>query len=263
LLDEVRQSVLDAFEHQDYPFSTLVERLQAARDPSRSPIFQVMFSMHKALLPGDEGLALFALGEADARMNLGGLELTSVPLKRRVAQFDLTLMMAEAGEELYASFEYNTALFEAATIKQMAQSFRTLLDAVVANPAERISRLPLLPREDLSLNAQRRKARNIFFRNKPFISCLSDRLRRRRRPSPSCLANSTFLIENLTNGQTSWRDILDGSELDRRRLSRSTWNAVPKCSSDCWQFSKPAVRMFRWTLPIRRSEQSFSLTTRE
>ncbi|HJP95206.1 MAG TPA: amino acid adenylation domain-containing protein [Pyrinomonadaceae bacterium] len=144
LLAQVRQTVLDAFEHQDYPFSTLVERLQVARDPSRSPLFQVMFSMHKTHLPGDEGLSLFALGEAGARMNLGGLELISVPLKRRVAQFDLTLMMAEAGEELYASFEYNTDLFDAATIEQMAQSFRTLLEAVVANPAEKISRLPLL-----------------------------------------------------------------------------------------------------------------------
>ena len=144
LLAQVRRSVLDAFEHQDYPFSILVERLQATRDPSRSPLFQVMFSMHKARLLGDEGLSLFALGEAGARMNLGGLELESLPLKRRVAQFDLTLMVAEAGEELYATFEYNTDLFDAATIEQMAQSFQTLLEAVVANPAEKISRLPLL-----------------------------------------------------------------------------------------------------------------------
>ena len=142
LLADVRRSVLDAFEHQDYPFSILVERLQAARDPSRSPFFQVMFSMHKAHL-GDEGLSLFALGEAGARINLGVLELTSVPLKQRMAQFDLTLMMAEAGEELYATIEYNTDLFDAATIEQMAQNFRTLLDAIVANPAETISRLPV------------------------------------------------------------------------------------------------------------------------
>jgi len=150
LVAQVRRRVLDAFAHQDFPFSTLVERLQAARDPSRSPLFQVMFSMHKALLPGDEALSLFALGEAGARMNLGGLELISVSLKRRVAQFDLTLMMAEVGEDLYATFEYNTDLFDAATIRQMAQSFETLLDAVVANPAERISRLPLRSGEDLS-----------------------------------------------------------------------------------------------------------------
>ncbi|HSE19187.1 MAG TPA: amino acid adenylation domain-containing protein, partial [Pyrinomonadaceae bacterium] len=143
LLAHVRRSVLDAFEHQDYPFSILVERLQAARDPSRSPLFEVMFSMHKAHVAGEEGLSLFALGEAGARLNLGGLELESVALKQRVAQFDLTLMMAEAGEELYATFEYNTDLFDAATIRQLAQNFRTLLDAIVANPAERISHLPV------------------------------------------------------------------------------------------------------------------------
>ncbi|HKN82957.1 MAG TPA: amino acid adenylation domain-containing protein, partial [Pyrinomonadaceae bacterium] len=142
LLAQVRATVLDAFEHQDYPFSILVDRLQAARDPSRSPLFQVMFSMHKA--HATEGLSLFALGEAGARMSLGGLELESLPLKRRVAQFDLTLMMAEAGEELYASFEYNTDLFDAVIIEQMAQSFQILLEAVVANPSERISRLPLV-----------------------------------------------------------------------------------------------------------------------
>ena len=162
LLSQVRQSVLDAFAHQDYPFSMLVERLQAARDPSRSPLFQVMFSMHKAHLPGDEALSLFALGEAGARMNLGGLELESWPLKRRVAQFDLTLMMAEAGEELYATFEYNTDLFAAATIEQMAQSFQALLDAVVANPTERVCRLPLLNEKDFlgkGANAQNATAK--------------------------------------------------------------------------------------------------------
>src|SRR5947209_7511933 len=113
-LAQVRRSVLDAFEHQDYPFPLLVERIETARDPSRSPLFQVMFSMQKAQLPGDEDLSLFALGEAGARMNLGGLELESLPLKRRVAQFDLTLMMAEAGEGLAATFEYNTDLYDAA-----------------------------------------------------------------------------------------------------------------------------------------------------
>src|SRR5205085_10095957 len=52
--------------------------------------------------------------------------------------------MAEAGEELYASFEYNADLFDAVIIEQMAQSFGILLEAVVANPSERIFRLPLL-----------------------------------------------------------------------------------------------------------------------
>ena len=168
-LAQVHRSVLDAFEHQDYPFSLLVERLEAARDPSRSPLFQVMFSMQKAQLPGDENLSLFALGETGARMNLGGLKLESLPLKRRVAQFDLTLMMAEAGEELVATFEYNTDLFDAATIRRLARSFQTLLEAVVANPAERISRLPLLMPAEANLLLESWRAAPTFYREEQTI----------------------------------------------------------------------------------------------
>ena len=276
LLAQVRRSVLDAFEHQDYPFSMLVERLQAARDPSRSPLFQVMFSMHKAHLPGDEGLSLFALGEAGARMNLGGLELESLPLKRRVAQFDLTLMMAEAGEELYATFEYNTDLFDVATIEQMAQSFQTLLEAVVANPAEKISRLPLLRNyfSRKGAKAQRKSLGNTAalcafapLREKifppPFISCSSSRLRRGRRPPPLCLVSSISLIENSTNVQTSWRDIFDDSALDQSRSSESAWNAARRCSWACLAILKAGGAYVPLDPPILKSDWRFCSTTRE
>ena len=47
-LERTRRSVLGAFEHQDYPFPTLVEHLQPRRDPSRSPVFQAMFALQSA-----------------------------------------------------------------------------------------------------------------------------------------------------------------------------------------------------------------------
>jgi len=207
LLAQVRRNVLDAFEHQDYPFSILVERLQGARDPSRSPLFQVMFSMHNTHLPGAEELSLFALGEAGARMNLGGLELTSVPLKRRVAQFDLTLMMAEAGEELCATFEYNTDLFDAVTIEQMAQSFETLLDAVSSNPSETISRLPLL-REDLSRKGAQSQRKS--FRNAAAL-CAFAPLREKNRDEES--------IHQLFEGQAAARPETTAVVFGEQRLS--------------------------------------------
>jgi amino acid adenylation domain-containing protein/non-ribosomal peptide synthase protein (TIGR01720 family) len=151
-LAQVRQIALDAFEHQDYPFPLLVERLDPARDPSRSPLFQVMFTWQKAQLLNTDGLSLFALGEAGARMNLGGLELESISLEQRVAQFDLTLMMAEADDDhVVGTFEYNTDLFDEGCISRMTQSFQSLLQGIVANPAERISRLPLLTAAEVNL----------------------------------------------------------------------------------------------------------------
>lgn len=143
-LNQVRSSVLDAFKHSCYPFARLVEQLQPVRDPSRSPLFQVMFVLQKTHLLNEEGLAAFALGETGARIKLGDLELESLHLPQRIAQFDLTLMMAEVNGALSASWQYNTDLFDAATIARMAKHFQTLLEGIIANPQQHVCTLPLL-----------------------------------------------------------------------------------------------------------------------
>ncbi|HEX7313092.1 MAG TPA: amino acid adenylation domain-containing protein, partial [Pyrinomonadaceae bacterium] len=144
-LDRVRQTVLGAFEHQEYPFPLLVERLQPERDASRSPIFQVMFALQKTHLPTGESLSLFALGEAGTRHTLGELPLESVALEERVAQFDLTLMMAQAEDGLAGSLQYNTDLFDDQTVERMATHFQTLVEGIVADARARLSGLPLVP----------------------------------------------------------------------------------------------------------------------
>ena len=144
LLQQVRRTVLEALKHQDYPFPLLVERLQPERDPSRSPIFQVMFILHKTHLLNDQGIASFALGETGAQMELGGLLLESLALQQRVTQFDLTLVMAETDSTMGASLQFNTDLFDVTTIARMAGHFQILLDASVADPRQRISQLPFL-----------------------------------------------------------------------------------------------------------------------
>lgn len=144
LRHRVRKTVLESLEHQDYPFSVLTERLQPVRDPRRSPIFQIMFAMQKAHLLHKEGLSLFALSESTAGTNLGGLEMRSIALEQRIAQFDLSLVMAEAPDGLWGIFEYNTDLFHAVTIRRMAAQFQRLLENVADDPGREISRLRLL-----------------------------------------------------------------------------------------------------------------------
>ncbi|MGB7923891.1 MAG: condensation domain-containing protein, partial [Pyrinomonadaceae bacterium] len=143
-LGQVRQTVLAAFKYQDYPFAMLVERLQPERDPSRAPLFQVMFVLQKAHLLNREGLTSFALGETGAQMKLGDLSLESIALEQRIAQFDLTLMMAETEGELRASLQYNTDLFDAATMARMAGHFEQLLQSILAHPDQRLTELDLL-----------------------------------------------------------------------------------------------------------------------
>jgi amino acid adenylation domain-containing protein/non-ribosomal peptide synthase protein (TIGR01720 family) len=143
-LQQVRHTTLAAFAHQEYPFALLVKQLQPERDPSRSPLFQAMFTLNKAQLSGEEAMGAFSLGEAGARMNLGGLPLESMRLEQRIAQFDLSLTMVGIEDELSASLEYNTDLFDPATIKRLLKHFQTLLKSVAADPLERLDRLSLL-----------------------------------------------------------------------------------------------------------------------
>jgi amino acid adenylation domain-containing protein/thioester reductase-like protein len=142
-LQQVRQTVLGALEHQDYPFPILVERLQPLRDPSRSPLFQVMFNMPKAHRLEDQGAALFALGEADARMDFGAIEMELFPVEQQMAMFDMLLAMVEGNGMFSASLQYNTDLFDATTIARFVGHFQILLEAIAADPDRRVSSLPL------------------------------------------------------------------------------------------------------------------------
>ncbi|QRN93141.1 amino acid adenylation domain-containing protein [Archangium violaceum] len=149
LLSQVRQTVLEALEHQDMPFARLVEQLQPAREPGRSPVFQSMFVLQRAHLPETGGsLAAFALGEKGARMRLGALELESLPLAQRGSAFELSLTMAETGDGLGASLEYCTDLFEASTASRMARHFTSLLEGLVRAPERPVEALELLDEEE-------------------------------------------------------------------------------------------------------------------
>jgi amino acid adenylation domain-containing protein len=143
-LKRVRQTVAEGLEHQDYPFGLLTHRLQGNPDPSRAPLFQVMFA-HQRIRPLDEqGLAPFALGVAGARMDLAGIAVESISFERQTALFDLTLMTAHDGDRLRVALEYSSDLFRPATIDRMATAFRHLLEAIVADPSRRLQDLPLL-----------------------------------------------------------------------------------------------------------------------
>src|SRR5579864_2837670 len=151
LLARVREAAIAAFVHQDYPFALLAERLGGERDPSRSPIFQVMFVLYRERRRRERGLGTLALGEAGATLDLGGLVLDAVPLPRRSSQLDLTLAMADAGGGLAASLQFNADLFDAATALRLLHQLQTLAAAVAAprgsragGPRRKLRDLPLL-----------------------------------------------------------------------------------------------------------------------
>jgi len=143
-LNQVRQTVSEGLAHQDYPFPLLVKRLQPHRDASRSPLFQVLFALHKP--QQDDELSVFLLGASDEnlRVNRGGLSLAPFKMAQQEGQFYLTLEMVEAEQSLSGVFSYNTDLFEADTIARMVGHLKSLLEGIVAHPGWHVSDLPLL-----------------------------------------------------------------------------------------------------------------------
>ncbi len=133
LVDQVRQTVLDAFSHKQTPFETLVKELKPERETGVNPIFQVMFLYHQVPEHPDFG---------------PGLELEYTPFDLGVAKFDLTLYISEEHDRLSAIFEYATDLFDAPTIERMHDHLHTLLEAVVAQPNRPISELSMLPPQE-------------------------------------------------------------------------------------------------------------------
>ncbi|MEO3827710.1 amino acid adenylation domain-containing protein [Actinomadura sp. B10D3] len=130
LLDRGRAMVLDAYDHQEVPFARLVDELQPERDMSRTPLYQVAFTLH---------------GERNEGVDLPGVRVEEFGSGSGPAKCDLELQIQEhAGGGFSARMRYASALFEASTVQRMSAHFRALLEAALAEPATPVSRLEML-----------------------------------------------------------------------------------------------------------------------
>jgi non-ribosomal peptide synthetase component F len=121
---------LDAYRNQDLPIEEVLRALAVARRTDGNPLFG---SCSSCRTPRSQAARFPGLSTRAASR--------SIP---KVARFDITLELVEADGRFTGFFEYATDLFDAATIEGMAAQFKTLLKAAIADPEQRISRLPLL-----------------------------------------------------------------------------------------------------------------------
>ncbi|HXQ72675.1 MAG TPA: condensation domain-containing protein, partial [Pyrinomonadaceae bacterium] len=119
LLKRVREVCLGAYAHQDVPFEKLVEELRPERIARRQPFFQVKF-----VLQNNNTTEVLATPE---------LKFTQLVTDSQTAKLDLLFLMAE-GPDLGGSVEYNTDIFDEATIKTMTGHFITLLQNIAEQP---------------------------------------------------------------------------------------------------------------------------------
>ena len=130
LLRKVREASLAADAHQDMPFEKLVEALQPRRDPSRNPLFQVLFAAQRPL-PAQQA---------------AGVTFSTESLDTGAAKFDLDVIIEEQSDadDLVVLLGYATDLFDASTAARMALHYRSLLEEIAAAPDRRISALSML-----------------------------------------------------------------------------------------------------------------------
>ncbi|MFO0760430.1 MAG: non-ribosomal peptide synthase/polyketide synthase [Byssovorax sp.] len=133
LLAKVREVCVEGYAHQDMPFERLVQELAPERDPGRTPLFHVLFTV------------LNAPSEA---MTLPGLTLRTGGQERATAKFDLSLGFWEGPNGLAGAIEYSTDLFDAATIQRMITHLRALLEGIAAAPSTPVAELPILGEDE-------------------------------------------------------------------------------------------------------------------
>jgi len=135
LLARSKETVLEAFSHQQVPFEMLVDALKPERSLAHSPLFQLLFVLQN----NDHG-----------PLDLPGLTIREVGGMDGVIRYDLELSCAEGGKGLTLTWSYADSLFERGTIERLADSFAVLLHSILAAPGANIHELSVVAERDLA-----------------------------------------------------------------------------------------------------------------
>ncbi|MDQ1351123.1 MAG: hypothetical protein QG657_1425, partial [Acidobacteriota bacterium] len=138
-LKQVKETCLEAYQHEDTPFGKIVEVMRPERNLSYTPIFQVLFGFMDT--PGGE-------------LRLPGLELELLPTHNRSAKFDINIVVVPPPEEneideMLVEWEYNTDIFDTPTIHRMIAHYNRLLEEGVNHPETNLPFMSMLSEAEL------------------------------------------------------------------------------------------------------------------
>ena len=148
-LARARETTLRALEHQDFPFSLMVDRLKIRRDPSRSPIFQAMLNV--IVSPRASELASLFVADAGTSLPFGTSRLTSYVIPQQEGQFEIMIEISDSDGALRGNLKYQTDLYTTETAQRMADSFVATLEEIVSRPDARVGELSRLNRDSFEL----------------------------------------------------------------------------------------------------------------
>ena len=182
LLAQVRESVLEAQNHQDLPFEQVVEALKPKRTMAHTPLFQLMFTWQ---------------GASESALDMPGLQLQELTLPPATAKFDLTLELQEAEDRIVGTLCFATALYDLSTMQRHVGHLEALLSGMVRDDAQPVDAIDLIDAAERQLVL---KAWNDTRRMYPQDLCVHQRFERHAVAAPEAVA-ITFEGDTVTYGE--------------------------------------------------------------
>ncbi|MFD2588108.1 condensation domain-containing protein, partial [Croceitalea marina] len=137
LLQQQKQTLLEAYENQSYPFNELVSKLDISRDTSRSALFDVMVVLQNQS-------QLFSIKRDN---DLEGIQVEAYQIENTNSKFDISFTFAET-EGLELSIEYNTDIYHEFLIERMLVHYENLMTHVIDNPKASVSSIAYITEEE-------------------------------------------------------------------------------------------------------------------
>jgi amino acid adenylation domain-containing protein len=184
-LAQMKQAVLNGYEHQNYTYGRLVRKLQMQRDPSRLPLTEVQFNLERV----------------GGGLSFDGFESEVDPNPKSFVNFDIFLNIVESKDGLALDCDYNTGLFNADTIARWLSHYETLLLGMVEDVNQPVSLMPLLNQAD---HRQQVVDWNATAAEYPRNACVHQLFEAEAKAKPDAVA-VTFENEQLTYEQLDRR----------------------------------------------------------
>ncbi|RIE00482.1 hypothetical protein D3H35_28285 [Cohnella faecalis] len=160
-LQEVKEVALQAYEHQEYPFEELVEKLNVRRDLSRNPIFDTMFSLQNM---------------SEEETEIEEMRFSPYGFEHSASKFDMSLTAVETGREIGLSLSYCTAIYTKETAERLGRHYVALLRDISSQTEKQLKAIELLSAEEKRQLLHAFNDTKVSYpRIKRFTGCLKNR----------------------------------------------------------------------------------------
>jgi len=146
-LQEVISSSVKGFENQDLQFEELVEQLEAQRDPSRNPLFDISMVVQNFRRQDDMDSSNRQMENAEV-LPLPEENFPTIGFENKTSKFDMTFFVLETVDDVSINIEYYTGIFKTGTIRRLSRHIRKVIKVILENPSIKLKDIVIMSAEE-------------------------------------------------------------------------------------------------------------------